>query len=218
VAVFSVNVSLVDLAVQNRVRSYTLTNSICAAVTRSAASPAPTNITPRSGQVNGLDSVAGRIAFTPLAPIWLFWDLKITEPIVESFASNFNSRQVIDKFTKSNQALLFVTMKGESNGEPNDGWPAAKDGSVGHGRPQNWSITANNASTESVVPIVHFSARHRRRCVGARDSNRIRSGGSVGGNGEVIFGFCTLGIKGSFTEMAPGRARPSQAAPEAARC
>ena len=77
--------------------------------------------------------------------------------------------QVICRLVIANKALLFVTVKGTSNGEPAEGCPGAKTGWVGHGGPQTLITTVSpKATTASGVPTAHLTHFPIRRSVGSR--------------------------------------------------
>jgi hypothetical protein len=71
--------------------------------------------------------------------------------------------QVITNSLIGNVTLLFVTVKGISNGEPMEGIPGEKDGAVGHGGPNNPYTPITELNRASEDPRIHFTIRRNRR-------------------------------------------------------
>jgi len=97
--------------------------------------------------------------------------------------------QLTCKFLIAKTELLFVTVKGTSTGDPKEGAPGPKLGSVGHGGP-------HTAYTKPIRPTRlttrldnHLTARHRTRC--------NRAGGFAG-----VIGCFSLGLALRSTESA----------------
>jgi hypothetical protein len=117
--------------------SYWLVKKTSDRLRRSAASRPSTIPNPRNGQVKGADFVGSRMGFTPRAVIVANTPGAVTMPApVGPYALKLTWQEIF-RFVMRKSALLFVTLKGISNGEPKEGSPFEKLGSVGHGGPTN---------------------------------------------------------------------------------
>jgi hypothetical protein len=74
------------------------------------------------------------------------------------------TEQLIVKLFSAKRALLFVTLKGTPNGEPKEGAPGTKTGSVGHGGPEpSWYIVATKPRPPTIaLPSSHSVTRIQR--------------------------------------------------------
>jgi hypothetical protein len=103
-----------------------------------------------------------------------------SEIVAPTFVLTKIKLHVIDILRIVKRALLFVTEKGTANGDPKEGGPGEKIGSVGQGGPpHNWYIDATNPKLVTIsVPTTHFTTRNERRCNPGNSTNVWRCGGN----------------------------------------
>jgi hypothetical protein len=123
-----------------------------------------------NGQVYGLDSNGCNVLVPPLVTDEFVIELLISHLMEINLHS-------IPKFLIENRALLFVTTKGTSSGNPEDGHPGAKVGSVGQGGPQKAYIAASRANGG---PRIHSTIFRIRRLLGSFGSDLWRGASAAG--------------------------------------
>jgi hypothetical protein len=110
----------------------------------------------------------------------------------------FSNTHWIESSLSENSALLFSTTKGISNGDPTEGGPGAKTGSVGQGGPKKPRTNGTRATTAAAKPAPTLDAVH-----GNRDAGGRWDIGGTGFCGVDFFCLDLLTFRGDFfTECA----------------
>jgi hypothetical protein len=141
---------------------------ICASIIFSKTFPEKTLL---KGHVYGADRPASKTFFAIT--------LTAMSERVAAFVFTLLRLQVITNSLIPNVTLLFVTVKGISNGEPMEGIPGEKDGAVGHGGPNNPYTVITGLNRASEDPRIQFTISGNRRRFGWIDLDCCKPNGRV---------------------------------------
>jgi hypothetical protein len=131
--------------------------------------------------------------FTPRVKKLLFMKILLREYLAKTKSHE------IDRFFRSKKALLFITLKGTSNGGTPEYTPGSKDGSVGHGGPQMPYTVPTRPNKAAKKPAITLAAVHRRRCIRSCGAACVCCLWFIFSFGVAL----TLGFELSITENAP---------------